>query len=94
MSVTLRGSRFHYRFQFEGKSYSGVCEGCDVRSLDPGRAKKIAEADRKDEDKKAIEKWEKFVRNFNRPMKEGLSSWHIWPGTDALSSNLGLQPRT
>lgn len=25
MSVTLRGSRFHYRFQLEGKSYSGVC---------------------------------------------------------------------
>lgn len=38
------------------------------------KAKKIAEADRKDEDKKAIEKWEKFVRNFNRPMKEGLYS--------------------
>ena len=38
------------------------------------KAKKIAEAERKDEDKKAIEKWEKFVRNFNRPMKEGLYS--------------------
>ena len=38
------------------------------------KAKKIAEADRKDEDKKAIEKWEKFVKNFNRPMKEGLYS--------------------
>ncbi|MBP5519718.1 MAG: molecular chaperone HtpG [Treponema sp.] len=38
------------------------------------KAKKVAEADRKDEDKKAIEKWEKFVRNFNRPMKEGLYS--------------------
>ncbi len=25
MSVTLRGSKFHYRFQFEGKNYSGVC---------------------------------------------------------------------
>ncbi|MCR5063831.1 MAG: molecular chaperone HtpG, partial [Treponema sp.] len=41
---------------------------------DADKAKKIAEADRKDEDKKAIEKWEKFVRNFNRPMKEGLYS--------------------
>jgi len=38
------------------------------------KAKKIAEAVRKDEDKKAIEKWEKFVKNFNRPMKEGLYS--------------------
>ena len=38
------------------------------------KAKKIAEADRKDEDKKAIEKWEKFVKNINRPMKEGLYS--------------------
>lgn len=27
-----------------------------------------------DEDKKAIEKWNKFVENFNRPMKEGLYS--------------------
>ena len=38
------------------------------------KAKKVAEADRTDADKKAIEKWEKFVRNFNRPMKEGLYS--------------------
>ena len=38
------------------------------------KAKKVAEADRSDADKKAIEKWEKFVRNFNRPMKEGLYS--------------------
>ena len=44
MSVTLRGSRFHYRFQFEGKSYSGVCCGCDVRSLDHAKAKRLAEA--------------------------------------------------
>ena len=27
-----------------------------------------------DEEKKAIEKWNKFVANFNRPMKEGLYS--------------------
>jgi len=27
-----------------------------------------------DDEKKAIEKWEKFVNNFNRPMKEGLYS--------------------
>ena len=27
-----------------------------------------------DDDKKAIEKWNKFVENFNRPMKEGLYS--------------------
>ena len=38
------------------------------------KARKIAEADRKDEDKAAIEKWNKFVKNFNRPMKEGLYS--------------------
>jgi integrase len=25
MSVKLRGSKFHYRFQLEGKNYSGVC---------------------------------------------------------------------
>ena len=38
------------------------------------KAKKVAEADRSDDDKKAIEKWSKFVKNFNRPMKEGLYS--------------------
>ena len=36
---------------------------------------KLVEADKRtDDDKKAIEKWEKFVKNFNRPMKEGLYS--------------------
>jgi len=38
------------------------------------KAKKVAEAERSDDDKKAIEKWNKFVKNFNRPMKEGLYS--------------------
>ena len=38
------------------------------------KAKKIAEADRSEDDKKAIEKWNKFVTAFNRPMKEGLYS--------------------
>ncbi|MCI6810144.1 MAG: molecular chaperone HtpG [Spirochaetia bacterium] len=36
---------------------------------------KLVEADkRSDDEKKAIEKWEKFVKAFNRPMKEGLYS--------------------
>ena len=38
------------------------------------KARKVEEDKRTDDDKKAIEKWEKFVRNFNRPMKEGLYS--------------------
>lgn len=38
------------------------------------KAKKVEADKRSDDDKKAIEKWEKFVRNFNRPMKEGLYS--------------------
>ena len=38
------------------------------------KAKKVGADKRTDDDKKAIEKWEKFVRNFNRPMKEGLYS--------------------
>ncbi len=38
------------------------------------KAKKVEEAKRSDDDKKAIEKWNKFVKNFNRPMKEGLYS--------------------
>ena len=36
------------------------------------KAKKVEEANRSDEQKNAIEKWNKFVKNFNRPMKEGL----------------------
>lgn len=38
------------------------------------KAKKVEADKRTDDDKEAIEKWEKFVRNFNRPMKEGLYS--------------------
>ena len=41
---------------------------------DADKARKIAEKDRTEDDKKAIEKWEKFVAAFNRPMKEGLYS--------------------
>ena len=38
------------------------------------KAKKTEEAKRSDDEKAAIEKWQKFVKNFNRPMKEGLYS--------------------
>ena len=38
------------------------------------KARAVEEAKRTDDDKKAIEKWGKFVKNFNRPMKEGLYS--------------------
>jgi len=38
------------------------------------KARKVEEDKRTDDDKKAIEKWNKFVKNFNRPMKEGLYS--------------------
>ena len=41
---------------------------------DADKARKIAEKDRTEDDKKAIEKWNKFVAAFNRPMKEGLYS--------------------
>jgi molecular chaperone HtpG len=36
------------------------------------KAKKVEESKRSEDDKKAIEKWNKFVKNYNRPMKEGL----------------------
>ncbi len=36
------------------------------------KARKTEESKRSDDEKKAIEKWNKFVQNFNRPMKEGL----------------------
>ena len=38
------------------------------------KAKKTEADKRSDEEKAAIEKWNKFVKNFNRPMKEGLYS--------------------
>lgn len=41
---------------------------------DADAAKKVEEGKRTDEQKKAIEKWNKFVKNYNRPMKEGLYS--------------------
>lgn len=30
MSITLRGTKFHYRFMMAGKDYSGPCPGCEV----------------------------------------------------------------
>nr|WP_318659651.1 molecular chaperone HtpG [uncultured Treponema sp.] len=39
---------------------------------DASKSLKTEEAKRSDDEKKAIEKWNKFVKNFNRPMKEGL----------------------
>lgn len=48
MSVTLRGSKFHYRFQFEGKNYSGVCnvgivpENATPRQIEALRQKALA----------------------------------------------------
>ena len=38
------------------------------------KAKKTEADKRSDDEKAAIEKWNKFVKNFNRPMKEGLYS--------------------
>ena len=38
------------------------------------KAKKTEESKRSDEEKAAITKWNTFVKNFNRPMKEGLYS--------------------
>ena len=41
---------------------------------DADKAKKTEADKRSDDEKAAIEKWNKFVKNFNRPMKEGLYS--------------------
>ena len=38
------------------------------------KARDVEEEKRSDDEKKAIEKWNKFVAAFNRPMKEGLYS--------------------
>ena len=38
------------------------------------KARKTEADKRSDDEKKAIENWNKFVKNFNRPMKEGLYS--------------------
>ena len=47
MSVTLRGTKFHYRFQLEGKNYSGVCdehvpENASPRQIEAIRQKALA----------------------------------------------------
>ncbi|MCI5605903.1 MAG: molecular chaperone HtpG [Treponema sp.] len=41
---------------------------------DADKAKKTEADKRSDDEKAAIEKWNKFVKNYNRPMKEGLYS--------------------
>ncbi len=41
---------------------------------DADKARAVEEGKRTDEEKASIEKWGKFVKNFNRPMKEGLYS--------------------
>lgn len=41
---------------------------------DADKARAVEEGKRTDEEKASIEKWVKFVKNFNRPMKEGLYS--------------------
>lgn len=41
---------------------------------DADKARKTEADKRSDDEKKAIEKWNKFIKNFNRPMKEGLYS--------------------
>ncbi|MBQ7752542.1 MAG: molecular chaperone HtpG, partial [Treponema sp.] len=41
---------------------------------DADKARKTEADKRSDDEKKAIEDWNKFVKNFNRPMKEGLYS--------------------
>ena len=38
---------------------------------DADKARAVEEGKRTDEEKASIEKWVKFVKNFNRPMKEG-----------------------
>lgn len=30
MGIQIRGKKFHYRFQFQGINYSGVCVGCET----------------------------------------------------------------
>lgn len=52
--VYLRGSRFHYRFLRDGKSYYGPCPGCDIPA--GARARDISEI------KKRAAAYEKSVR--------------------------------
>jgi integrase len=33
MSISLRGTKYHYRFQISGKSYSGTCLGCEISDV-------------------------------------------------------------
>ncbi len=54
MGVSLRGKKFHYRFQLRGADYSGVCAGGEItenafqKEIDNLRRKALAfEVERK-----------------------------------------------
>lgn len=72
MSVCLRGSKFHYRFQFNGTSYSGPCPmdklppNADTRTIEAYRRKALeaekAVKDKISKEKEALEEQERQIR--------------------------------
>lgn len=73
MGVSLRGKKFHYRFQLRGADYSGVCAGCEItenasqKEIDNLRRKALAfEAERKAQIEKENQETEQLERDVRR----------------------------
>lgn len=73
MGVSLRGKKFHYRFQLRGADYSGVCVGCEItentsqKEIDNLRRKALAfEAERKAQIEKENQETEQLERDVRR----------------------------
>lgn len=73
MGVSLRGKKFHYRFQLQGIGYSGVCEGCEIpenssqKEIGALRRKALAfEAGRKAQVQREKQEQEQLERDVRR----------------------------
>lgn len=73
MGVSIRGKKFHYRFQLHGKDYSGVCVGCDIpesasaKEIGAVRRKALAfEKDQKDLAEREVREREQVEREVRK----------------------------
>ena len=75
MGVSLRGKKFHYRFQIRGADYSGVCAGCELpenasqKEIDNIRRKALAF---ENERKAQIEQENQESEQLERDIRESL----------------------
>lgn len=73
MGVSIRGKKFHYRFQFQGQDYSGVCIGCEIpenasaKEIGVVRKKAVAfEKDQKDRTVRDAREREQVERDIRK----------------------------